>query len=423
MNVDNKVPKVKNTDNNSITREQASLTSSPTLANNPDKLKVSFWVHWKDESFIEEIDALKESIQNTANLQEKPYHCPSGFQWNLHRTGTRLFNFRLTAGDLALLLNKRSSEDNIPNMSFEIGSESCWIPGFKEIFQRFCRWIEVLGGVIIKNQVSEVHLAADLIGTYIESLGINDKDRWITRSQLFTTYDTFRQLATVSVGKGDIMLRIYDKILELKRSAPKQATFAEVWGVPHYAAKPVTRVEFQLRRPILKDIKASEDAETGIDTFDDLCDSFQSIWKHCTSLWARHCSEKVDYQNNHQSRATNSEFWDIVTSIIWEGTSIKAKQIARPKKDYKALRKQYIGIGMTLAAFHDVYSDDLDHIISIGKSIFEEDIMSFYRDDEAEFVRRLDKKKREVYETVSTLHNHKTEHPSLHLDPYEEIYA
>ncbi|WP_136810848.1 hypothetical protein [Desulfosediminicola flagellatus] len=212
------------------------------------------------------------------------------------------------------------------------------------------------------------------------------------------------------------MLRIYDKILELKRSAPKQATFAEAWGVTFYAEKPVTRVEFQLRRPILKDIKSSEDSETGVDTFEDLCDSFQSIWTHCTSHWARHCSEKVDYKNNHQSRATNSDFWNIVSNIQWEGNSIKSKQISRPKKDYGALRKQYIGLGMTLAAFHDVHSDDLDHIIDIGKTIFEEDIHSFYRDDETEFVRRLDKKKREVFETVSTLHHHKTEHPTLQLE-------
>lgn len=417
MNVDNKSVKVKHTPSS---RGQARITCPPTLARNVDKLKVSFWVEWKDESFIEEIDTIKESIQATSNLQEKPYHCPGGFEWNVQRTGTRIFNYRLTAGDLVFLINKRSSEDKIPNLSLEIGSESCWIPGFKDIFYRFTRWIEVLGGVIKKNQVSEVHLAADLIGTHIESLKINDKDLWITRSQLFTTHDTFRQLATVSIGKGDIMLRIYDKVLELKRSAPKQATFAEAWGVPFYAAQPVTRVEFQLRRPILKDIKESGKADTGIDTFDDLCDSFQSIWNHCTQLWTRHCSEKVDYENNHQSRAINSIFWDYISDIHWDGNSIKAKQIPRPKKDYAALRKQFIGLGMSLAAFHKVESGDLDHIIDIGKSIYEEDITAFYRDDEIEFIRRLDKKKREVFETVSTLHNLKPEHPNsrYYLTPY-----
>lgn len=409
MNVDSNISNVKKSNKNV---GQARITCPPTLAKNLDKLKVQFWVNWQDSSFIDELDSIKTSIQNTSNLTEKPYLCPGGFNWNVHRTGAGDFNFRLTSGDLFFFVNKRDSEDNRHNMSLEIGSESCWAPGYKEIFHRFTRWINVLGGEIIKNQVSEVHLALDLIDTPIASLNIENKQLWVTRSKTFKNIGSHRFLETFSIGKGDIMLRIYDKTLELKKSISKQLTFAEIWGFTDYNDKPVTRIEFQLRRPILKTIKEIESSLTGIDTYDDLNDSLQSIWNHCTHKWARHCSTIVDITNNHQSRATNSTFWDFVTNTTWDGSSIKTKQKPRPKKDIVSLRKQFRGIGMTLAAFYNAHPTDLDHIVDIGKNIFEEDLIEFYIDDEPEFIRRFQKKKQEIYESVSTLHTLIPDHPS-----------
>jgi len=413
MNVDKKAQKVKQT---AEVGGKASITFPPTLAKNLDKLKVCFWIDWKNSIFLDEIEAIKLTLQNTEDLQEQPFQNPGGFLWNVQRTGTRMFNYRLSSGDLFLLINKRTCEGNVPNMMLEIGSESCWSPGFEEIFYYFTRWIEVIDGKIIKNQVSEVHLAADLIGTHIESLNIRDKNYWITKSHKFSLIESPRQLETFSVGKGDIMMRIYDKVLELRYSASKQATFADSWGVEKYDEQPVTRVEFQLRREILKNINKT-DTHKGIDSYEDLCDSLNAIWRYCTHVWVRHCLEPVDSCNNHQSRAENSDFWNFISMIPWEGDTDRAKEKPRPKKDYIALRKQFLGLGMTLAAFHNIRTQDIDHIINIGKHIFEEDILAFFVMDEEEFYRRIDKKKREVYETVSPVHRLKPDHPSSHFYP------
>lgn len=413
MNVDKKTQKVKQT---ADVGGKARITFPPTLAKNLDKLKLCFWVDWKNSIFLDEIDAIKKSLQDTTDLQEQPFQNPGGFLWNVQRTGTRMFNYRLTAGDLFLLINKRTCEGNVPNMMLEIGSESCWSPGFEEIFYNFTRWIEVLEGKIIKNQVSEVHLAADLLGTHIETLNIRDKRYWITKSHKFRSVESPRQIETFSIGQGDIMMRIYDKVLELRYSAAKQATFADSWGVEKYDEQPVTRLEFQLRREILKNIKNAE-TNKGIDSYEDLCDSLNAIWRYCTHSWVRHCLEPVDSDNNHQSRAEISDFWNFVSLIQWEGDTDRAKEKPRPKKDYIALRKQFLGLGMTLAAFHNIGTQDIDHIINIGKHIIEEDMLAFFVTDEEEFYRRIDKKKREVYETVSPAHRLKPDHPSSHFYP------
>lgn len=409
MNVDNNTSKVKNAQ---TTGGQARITCPPTLATNIDKLKVNFWVIWADTSFLDEIDYIKNQIQTTPDLQEMPYLCPGGFNWNVQRTGTSSFSYRLTSGDITFMISNRSGKGSRANMLLDVGSESCWSPGYHEIFTRFNKWIRAIGGHILSNQISEVHLAADLVGTQINTLDISNPQTWITRSQLFTTHDNFRQLTGISIGKGQLMLRIYDKVLELRKSMSKQLTFAESWGVKNYNDTPVTRVEFQLRRPILKEIKSSATDTFGVDDFDDLCDSLQSIWVHCTHNWARHCSHKVDYLQNHQSRATLSVFWKTISELNWPGDALKTKQRPRPKKDYVALRKQFIGIGITLAAFYDVETKDLDHIIGINKHIIEEDIIGFYTDDPKEFVRRFDKKKNEVFESVSTLQNLKPTYPN-----------
>lgn len=304
-----------------------------------------------------------------------------------------MFSYRLTSGDLIFLINQRSSEDKIPTVSLTIGSESCWSPGFDPIYNRFIKWLSAIGGDIIKNQVSEVHLATDFIGVPISSLNVDDKRKWITRTTRFASFGSHRKLETFSLGTGDLMLRIYDKIQELKNSPHKLFTFMDAWGLSALVDTEVTRVEFQVRRPFLKEMKFTPASEGGIDTYDDLIESLNSIWAHCTQVWARHCSSVVDIENKHQSRASNSSFWDDVTNVQWAGEEIRTKQKPRPKKDYVALRKQYLGIDLTLAAFHKVNTEDIDHIIDIGKSIFEEDITSFYLHDEVEFFRRINKKK------------------------------
>jgi hypothetical protein len=44
-------------------------------------------------------------------------------------------------------------------------------------------------------------------------------------------------------------------------------------------------------------------------------------------------------------------------------------------------------------------------------------MLAFFVADEEEFYRRIDKKKREVYETVSPAHRLKPDHPSSHFYP------
>ncbi len=383
-------------------RGQARITCPPQLANNLDTLKISFWIDWDDNSFHEELETLKRQVQLSTHHTSLPYHCPGGFDWNVERTGTKLFSYRLTSGDLDLLINSRDPEGDIPNTRFEIGSQSCWMPGHSEIYNRAKRWVTAVGGKITKELISEVHLAADLIGLPIADTGIENRESWVSQARLFDTHIVGRDFSGINLGKGDISLRIYDKVLELQHSHHKQETFAEIWKTKTFDEKPVTRIEFQLRRPILKNFKRDASAKAGIDTYEDLIESLSVLWQYCTETWSKHCCSPVDHKNNHQSRAILSPFWQTASSVNWGNSSQFTKQKSRPNKDIIALRKQFRGIGMTIASFSMPRTQDLDHIIGVAREALEDELITFYRDNETEFIKRMEKKKREIFDAVSS---------------------
>ncbi len=186
------------------------------------------------------------------------------------------------------------------------------MPGYNLIHERFIAQIQLLGGKICKEIVSEVHLAADIIGLDINDLTIHDQEYWISQVKDFNVYRHARKITGITIGKGKTMLRIYDKVHELQYSTYKQETCSEIWKTENYNNRPVTRVEFQIRREILKDIKLSPYDSRGIDTFQDLGNALQSIWAYCAQQWSRHNLTHIDHENNHQSRAELSEFWKIV---------------------------------------------------------------------------------------------------------------
>jgi hypothetical protein len=198
MNVDNKTVKVNTCHPD---KGQARITCPYQLANGLDTLRISFWVEWENQDFLNDLESHKKSIQTTSNTPSIPYHCPGGFDWNVFRSGTSIFPYRLQSGDITFLLNNRDSEDGIPNMRFEIGSQSCWMPGYKEIYSRLIRWIEVLGGKFVKERISEVHLTVDLIGIDINDLNIHDQEYWISQVKDFNIYNQSRKVA-YSIDSG-----------------------------------------------------------------------------------------------------------------------------------------------------------------------------------------------------------------------------
>jgi len=283
-----------------------------------DFLKVSFHIKWdgRESDLLPILDLMKKLVQDTEQ-DCIPVFKEHGFDWNLYRTGIRYYTYRIKSGDVTLLFNRRFHDQKIPNCRLGIGSFSCWSPGFYSIHNKVKTFLSLHGGEAVKERVSEVHLAADFIGTDIKATDLDNRGHWIALARNDGVYDgikvrkppvpgqepepdelafdshyTNRKLSGLNIGSGDLMLRIYDKVTELKRkrATNKQQVFSEIWGLKTYDEEPVTRIEYQIRRQKLREFSDTEGNQ--INTVFDLVNALKSLWAYLTSEWTRHTESR-----------------------------------------------------------------------------------------------------------------------------------
>ncbi|MDH4319197.1 MAG: hypothetical protein OEV64_12455, partial [Desulfobulbaceae bacterium] len=163
-------------------------------------LKVSFWIEWYDETFLDNLETRKREIQET-DFESEVFIQEQCWKWNLLRSGTKHFNYRLVSGDVKLLINRRKPEGTVPTVRLEIGSLSAQANCFTIYEQAIC-FLKDHGANIVKEHISEVHLAADFIGLDIKKLDVENRDNWIARSTTYSVFFKHWKLTGVSIGKG-----------------------------------------------------------------------------------------------------------------------------------------------------------------------------------------------------------------------------
>jgi hypothetical protein len=152
----------------------------------------------------------------------------------------------------------------------------------------------------------------------------------------------------------------------MRNDYEKYHFFMSLWGV--LPGTPITRVEFQLRRPAIKEFFKGK---TTIGVF---INRLSDLWQYLVKEWLRHSNQPVDRENKHQSRAENSEFWNLV---VQAGQMIK-KALKR-KRDQKhinipSLRQQVTGIMTSIAAALGHPGECFFDIIGTIQSIVAEDL-------------------------------------------------
>jgi hypothetical protein len=289
------------------------------------------------------------------------------------------------------------------------------------MYNRVKTFLSAYGGEVSKERVSEVHLTADFVGTDIKATDLDNREHWIALARKDSVYDaikvrkgdlepepdelafdrhyTNRRFSGLNIGSGDIMLRIYDKVAELKRSRAtnKQQVFSEIWGVKTYDAQPVTRVEYQIRRPKLR-LFSDQDGNR-IDTVFDLVNSLKSLWAYLTTEWTRHSSNPVN-RNHNQTKAKVSEFWEKVQAVVWTGVFGYVRTHPVKHKDIEMLRKQARGILMSVCASLEVKPDDIDKIVHLCQGMIEEDLHAYFEDEKA-FIDKMTTKRNEFRATLA----------------------
>jgi hypothetical protein len=124
-----------------------------------------------------------------------------------------------------------------------------------------------------------------------------------------------------SIGKGDIVARIYDKTLEISKSG--KDWLYDLWGIGRDVR--VWRVEFQLRREALK--------EFAIETLDDLINRMQGLWNYCVNDWL-----SVRTVGNKNGRLVS--FWERVRAAELKPGDKEARLVCRDRMRSGMTEKQ-----------------------------------------------------------------------------------
>lgn len=272
---------------------------APILASGVDTLDLAIDVVWKDESFFEYLSEMKALAQQEEKdvaitfgardgqapllLAIKP-HGNKGHEWVLH------------GNDYSLTIGNWLKPKTRPSIMAHIHSEALWSLGPEASLDILLTLLRQSGARMQGVKPSRVDLCVDyLMPEKLWSLNLLKYK--VTRAAYCASHIRHNALTGISIGKGKIAARLYDKPLEIKQKSKKFWMY-DVWGIQSVPeGYRIIRIESQFRREAIK--------ELGIDLTGDLFDHLDNMWAYFSQEWLK-------FQNNpgkhHLSRKT-LPFW------------------------------------------------------------------------------------------------------------------
>jgi hypothetical protein len=135
-------------------------------------------------------------------------------------------------------------EFNMPNFFVTFTSEALWRESASLLHEKFLGWADSVGYTpMIKESLSRVDFCFDY---KLPEIDFNE-DCFVSYSKKDSKHRECGTVQTFTFGKDDIILRVYDKIAEIRQQSDKVWFFA-LWG----EESDVWRIEWQIRKPALK---------------------------------------------------------------------------------------------------------------------------------------------------------------------------
>lgn len=281
-----------------------------TLKINANFQNISFELepHLQDKDIEDDVsnfnDKIRELLEIKKQAQEILSHDPQsrfvntdigGYTFRVMAGSTASYSLTLINGDISLYLRKFSKKVRNPVLKVEFRSEYLCRVGYLKAVQTVQRLIEhnFIDNPIYK--VNEIHLATDIQGYQFTPL---DFYRIKTLSRKNTVYDddekksyfSHKRFTGLTFGKGDLMLRIYNKTKEISENKKKGFIEALKWQYnPQFDIDlPVWRIEGQIRREKLKHLCTNSEfvniygdkttININLDSLDSVLDNIPSIW-------------------------------------------------------------------------------------------------------------------------------------------------
>ncbi|GAA0190926.1 hypothetical protein GCM10008944_03760 [Cytobacillus oceanisediminis] len=201
---------------------------------------------------------------------------------------------------------------------------------------------------LVESMVGEASWRVSRADLFMDSHGwelcAEDRSRFVCRARDLRTWEVDSTLTGLGFGSGKtVSARIYDKTKEVRLKGSDWWT--EVWGSAYVKSERVLRVEFQLRRDLIRQV--------GLDSPDDVITEASQLWAYLTDEWL---SFRNPTSDDTRSRWPVASEWNDVRNASLRGAAIgldrvyAGEQAGSMRKLLPALRGYLASAGAIVGA-------------------------------------------------------------------------
>jgi hypothetical protein len=199
-------------------------------------------------------------------------------------------------------------EFNNPSCFVTFRSQGLWRQPAMTLHEKFLAWAKSVG---CEMQQPETLSRIDFCFDYALAERDFDADSFVSLSDKDSQHREHGTIQTFTLGRGDVILRVYDKIAEIRQQSAK-VWFYELWGQDDH----VWRIEWQVRKAMLRGF--------GIRTFEDLQGRQGRLLRF---LAEEHDTLRTRTEDSNRSRWPLHPLWVDLQQQIADLHRLESKQV------------------------------------------------------------------------------------------------
>lgn len=199
-----------------------------------------------------------------------------GHAFEVKDKGAGIFAFVLEDGCFRIALSKTTAK-RVPLASVKLSARYLSSVTPREGMEAATRIVSRLGLITGEPQVSRIDLFVDF--SSFQNMEAWDRFAWVTRASDVRQYADGQRFSGWMIGAGGpIMMRLYDKDLEIEKSGKQY--LRSLWDQAGWKeGEPVWRLEFEFKRELL--------TRLGLSGFSSVFGHLNGLWSYAVVDWLR----------------------------------------------------------------------------------------------------------------------------------------
>ena len=323
----------------------AKVKCAGVLLSGFDYLTLAINLQWEKSDFLECLGELKAKAKEHSEDQA---HSVGDWSFSVKPHGVKGYEWLLVGKEFKeVKVGNWLNPTSRPSLMVNIGSETLWAQGPVIAVERIVSIFKELGAQVLEIKPSRADLCVDMLlddSVWTTELVKNS----VTRAVKSTTHFENNIMTGITIGPGSpVSARLYDKFREIVTNK-KKTWFFDLWQLnTEPEGFKIIRVEFQLRRPVLK--------ELGMESITDLFSVSDNAWSYCAEKWLKF----QDRPGNHHTMRKTFPWWEVVQNGFYGSQNpnplIRCKSIRQDKEQIFA---QAYGLLSSLAAICQEESEE-----------------------------------------------------------------